>query len=112
MAMANGRTNWVGRITGSLLVRLVCYYAILVGVMVLIWQYMPRSEIIAHESLDALFGLGAAAVAGGRRAREVVPPLDQTTLAVTVALAMIRAVLLALPTAWVYTRTRAKSGYQ
>ena len=39
-------------------------------------------------------------------------PLDQTTLAVTVALAMIASVLLALPTAWVYTRTRAKRGYQ
>ena len=112
MATPNGQTNWLGTVTGSLLVRLVCYYAVLVGVMALIWRYMPRSEIIAHESLDALFGLGAGAVAGGRRAREVVPPLDQTTLAVTVALAMISAVLLALPTAWVYTRTRAKRGYQ
>jgi len=112
MATANGRTSWLGRITGSLIVRLVCYYAVLIGVMVLIWQYMPRSEIIAHESLDALFGLGANAAVGGRRVREVAPPLDQTTLAVTVALAMISAVLLALPTAWVYTRTRAKRGYQ
>ena len=112
MATPNGRTNWLGRVVGSLLVRLVCYYAVLVGVMVLIWQYMPRSEVIAHESLDALFGLGAGAVTGGRRARDVLPPLDQTTLAVTVALAMVSAVLLALPTAWVYTRTRAKRGYQ
>ena len=112
MATPNGRKNWLGRVTGSLIVRLVCYYAILVGVMLLIWRYMPRSEIIAHESLDALFGLGTGAVVEGRRAREVVPPLDQTTLAVTVALAMISAVLLALPTAWVYTRTRAKRGYQ
>ena len=112
MATANGRTNWLGRMAGSLLVRLVCYYAVLVGVMVLIWRYMPRSEVIAHESLDALFGLGAGAVVGGRRARDVLPPLDQTTLAVTVALAMISAVLLALPSAWVYTRTRAKRGYQ
>src|SRR5690242_20866218 len=69
MATANGRTNWLGRVAGSLLVRLVCYYAVLVGVMVLIWQYMPRSEVIAHESLDALFGVGAGAVVGGRRAR-------------------------------------------
>ena len=112
MAMVNGRTNWLGKVAGNLIVRLVCYYAILVGVMLLIWRYMPRSEVIAHESLDALFGLGAGSVAEGRRAREVVPQLDQTTLAVTVALAMISAVLLALPTAWVYTRTRAKRGYQ
>jgi hypothetical protein len=107
-----GRKSWLGKIAGSLVVRLVCYYAVLVGMMVLIQQHMPTSEIIAHESLDALFGIGSSAVEGGRRARPVVAPLDQTTLAVTVALAMIAAVLLALPTAWVYTRTRAKRGYQ
>jgi hypothetical protein len=115
MATANGRKSLVGQVTGSLIVRLVCYYAVLVGVMVTIWRYMPRSEVIAHESLDALFGsLGAGAIeGGGRRARAVAAtPLDQTTLAVTVALAMISAVLLALPTAWVYIRTRSKRGYQ
>jgi hypothetical protein len=112
MVTSNGRANWLGKVTGSLIVRLVCYYAVLVGAMAIIWRYMPRSEIIAHESLDALFGVGSGAVEGGRRARPVVTPVDQTTLAVTVALAMISAVLLALPTAWVYTRTRAKRGYQ
>jgi len=113
MATANGRASLLRRVFGSLLLRLVCYYAVLVGAMVLIWRNMPRSEVIAHESLDALFGVGAEAVeGGGRRARAVIAPVDQTTLAVTVALAMISAVLLALPTAWVYTRTRAKRGYQ
>jgi uncharacterized protein DUF4956 len=112
MVTANGRTSWLNKAVGNLIVRLLCYYAVLVGVMFLIWRYMPRSEVIAHESLDALFGLGANAVEGGRRARAVASPLDQTTLAVTVALAMVSAVLLALPTAWVYTRTRAKRGYQ
>jgi hypothetical protein len=113
MATHNGRTTWLGKVRGSLIVRLVCYYTILVGAMVLIWRYMPRSEVIAHESMDALFGsVGLGAVEGGRRARAAVTPLDQTTLAVTVALAMIASVLLALPTAWVYTRTRAKRGYQ
>src|SRR3954471_21413257 len=108
MVIANGRTSWLNNAVGSLIVRLLCYYAVLVGAMFLIWRYMPRSEVIAHESLDALFGLGANAVdGGGRRARAVASSLDQTTLAVTVALAMVSAVLLALPTAWVYTRTRA-----
>jgi len=113
MVMANGRTSWLGSVMGSLIVRLVCYYAVLIGAMVLIWRYLPRSELIAHESLDALFGsVGAGALeGGGRRARAVALPLDQTTLAVTVALAMIASILLALPTAWVYTKTRAKRGY-
>jgi len=113
MATSNGRTSWLRRVTGSLILRLVCYYALLVAAMTLIWRYLPRSELIAHESLDALFGsIGAGAIETGRRGRTVAAPLDQTTLAVTVALAMIASVLLALPTAWVYTRTRAKRGYQ
>jgi uncharacterized protein DUF4956 len=111
MVMANGRTSWLGRVMGSIIVRLVCYYAVLVGAMVLIWRYLPRSELIAHESLDALFGSVGVLDGGGRRARAAAMPLDQTTLAVTVALAMIASVFLALPTAWVYTRTRAKRGY-
>ena len=81
--------------------------------LVLIWRYLPHSDVIARESLDALFGsVGGAIEGGGRRARALAPPLDQTTLAVTVGLAMISSVLLALPTAWVYTQTRAKRGYQ
>jgi hypothetical protein len=115
MATANGRgrPGVLGALVGSLIVRLVLYYAALVAVMMLIWRYMPRSEIIAHESLDALFGSATGAVEGtGRHARLTEPPLNQTTLAVTVALAMFSSVLLALPTAWVYTRTRAKRGYQ
>ncbi|HZI43186.1 MAG TPA: DUF4956 domain-containing protein [Gemmatimonadaceae bacterium] len=113
MATANGRTSWLGGVMGSLVVRLILYYGVLVSAMVLIWRFLPRSELIAHESLDALFGtVGAGALeVGGRRARAAVMPLDQTTLAVTVALAMIASVLLALPTAWVYTQTRAKRGY-
>lgn len=113
MARANGggQTSFVGKLTASLIVRLVCYYAALIGVMYLVWQYMPRSEAIAHDSLDALFG-SLTGVTEGRRGRPVVAPLDQTTLAVTVALAMTASALLALPTAWVYTRTRAKRGYQ
>jgi Domain of unknown function (DUF4956) len=113
MVLSNGRTSWLGKVAGSLVVRLVCYYAVLVGAMVLIWRFLPHSEIIARESLDALFGsITTGAFDGGRRARAAVVPLDQTTLAVTVALAMTASVLLALPTAWVYTKTRAKRGYQ
>jgi hypothetical protein len=46
-----------------------------------------------------------------RAARDVIP-LDETTLAITVAVAMLAAVLLSLPVAWVYQLTRAKRGYQ
>src|SRR5919197_6510204 len=113
MATANGRSKgWLSRFMKSLIVRLLVYYAVLIGALVLIWRYLPHSEIIARESLDALFGSVGVVDGGGRRARVTAPPIDQTTLAVTVALAMISSVLLALPTAWVYTQTRAKRGYQ
>ena len=112
MTTENGRRNWLGKLVTSLIVRLVVYYAALIGTLVLIWRYLPHSDIIARESLDALFGSVGSIEGGGRRARALAPPLDQTTLAVTVGLAMISSVLLALPTAWVYTQTRAKRGYQ
>jgi hypothetical protein len=99
---------------GSLVVRLVVYYAVLIAMLAAVWRYVPHSEAIARQSLDALFGgtPEGTEILTGKKGRAAVVPLDQTTLAVTVMLAMLSAVLLALPTAWVYTRTRAKRGYQ
>jgi hypothetical protein len=114
MVQSNGRTSWLGTVKGSLIVRLVVYYAILVGLLAAVWRYVPHSEAIARQSLDALFGgtPEGSEILTGKKGRAAIVPLDQTTLAVTVTLAMLSAVLLALPTAWVYTRTRAKRGYQ
>lgn len=114
MAHANGRASWLGTLLGSLVPRLLVYYAVLVAVMAAIWRYLPHSEAIARGSLDVLFGgtPEGADILTGKRGRPPIVALDQTTLAVTEALAMLGAVLLALPTAWVYTRTRAKRGYQ
>lgn len=39
-------------------------------------------------------------------------PLDESSLAISVAVAILAAVLLSLPVAWVYQLTRAKRGYQ
>ena len=114
MAHVNGRASWLGTLMGSLVVRLVVYYAALVGIMAAVWRYLPHSEAIARGSLDVLFGgtPEGADLLTGKKGRLPIVALDQTTLAVTVTLAMLGAVLLALPTAWVYTRTRAKRGYQ
>lgn len=114
MASSNGRTSWLSTVTGSLVVRLLLYYAVLIAAVAATWRYVPHSEAIARESLDALFGGTTAGgeLLAGKKARPPLLALDQTTLAVTVLLAMTSAVLLALPTAWVYTQTRAKRGYQ
>jgi len=89
--------------------RSAVYYAVLITATSLAWRYLPRASHELPSSLDALFGGGRSEAA--RAARDVVP-LDEVTLALTVAVAMLAAVLLSLPVAWVYQLTRAKRGYQ
>jgi hypothetical protein len=112
IAVSNGRRNRLGALLGNIIVRLVVYYGVLIAVTAWAWRVLPHSEQIARESLDALFGSAPTAAAAGRRAARAAEALDQTTLAVTVALAMVSSVLLSLPVAWVYIQTRSKRGYQ
>jgi hypothetical protein len=88
-------------------IRSAVYYAVLIGATTLGWRWLPHGGAVVPASLDALFG-SAATVAKGT----VNAALDDVTLAVTVGVAMLAAVLLTLPVAWVYLITRAKRGYQ
>ena len=90
--------------------RAVVYYAVLITATTLAWRYIPRATHELPASLDTLFGGGRSAAAKAA-ARDLVP-LDETTLALSVSVAMLAAVLLSLPVAWVYQLTRAKRGYQ
>jgi len=90
------------------LVRAIVYYIVLIGGATLGWKYLPHAGVMAPQSLDTLFGGGPA----GASKNSTVIPLDEVTLAITVAVAMLAAVLLSLPVAWVYLLTRAKRGYQ
>ena len=94
--------------TTRVIVRLLVYYAVLIGVGVLIWELIPHMGAGAPTSLDAVFGGGPPPVPKGA----VTGALDEGTLAVTVAVAMLSAILLSLPVAWVYLLTRSKRGYQ
>ena len=105
--MAAGQTQTTA--TNRVVMRVVLYYIALVGAGVLVWRVLPRAGALTPTSLDALFG-GGPLVEPGKRAAAA--PLDEVTLAVTVAVAMLSAVLLSLPVAWVYLLTRAKRGYQ
>ena len=87
-------------------VRAVLYYIVLIGGATLLWRFLPHGSPEIPASLEALMG------SGGTPEPRVVPPLDEVSLAVTVAVAMTAAVLLSLPVAWVYLLTRAKRGYQ
>ena len=109
--MATAKKSAFAALMDNIILRLIVYYGAIVGLMLAAWRYVPHTQLIARESLDALFSAGAP-VAGTAKSAAAVGTLDQTTLATTVALAMGSAVMLALPIAWVYIRTRAKRGYQ
>ena len=87
--------------------RAIIYYAFLIAGITLAWRYLPRHSNEGSSSLESLFG-------GGSTAKNATPAvaLDEASLAITVGVAMLAAVLLALPVAWVYLLTRAKRGYQ
>lgn len=89
--------------------RSLLYYVVLIGAATLGWRSMPHGAAYAPTSLDALFGAGGPPVSmkGAPDAA-----LDEVSLALTVAVAMLAAVLLSLPVAWVYLLTRSKRGYQ
>ena len=87
--------------------RAIIYYVVLIGGTSLLWRYLPHAGAAAPASLDALFGGGPPVTRNGP-----IAPLNEVTLAVTVGVAMLASVLLALPVAWVYLLTRAKRGYQ
>lgn len=87
--------------------RAVVYYLVLIGSATLLWRFLPHESGAVPDSLQSLLGTGSEP-----DPRTAVPPLDDITLAVTVAVAMAAAVLLSLPVAWVYLLTRAKRGYQ
>jgi hypothetical protein len=93
------------------LTRVVLYYAVVFIAGTLVWRYLPRTRLIAAESLDALFGSATEVVRGSGKNATIQAP-DQGTLALTVVVAMLSAAALALPVAWVYTLTRSKRGYQ
>ncbi|MDB4916522.1 MAG: hypothetical protein JWM95_4166 [Gemmatimonadetes bacterium] len=94
--------------TSRVVLRLLVYYALLIGGGVLVWRGLPHAGAMAPASLDALFGGGPPPANKGSAAG----PLDEVTLAITVAVAMLSAILLSIPVAWVYLLTRAKRGYQ
>lgn len=94
--------------TSRVVLRLVAYYIVLIGGGTLLWRVLPRVGVFAPTSLDQLFGGGPPVNARGI----ATTPLDEVTLAVTVAVAMLASIALSLPVAWVYLLTRAKRGYQ
>jgi hypothetical protein len=89
------------------LTKVVVYYVVLFVIGLLVWDFLPRAGGFA-QSFDLLSGTALPTTSA--RAPKV--SVGEVNLSLTVALAMISAILLSIPIAWVYVLTRAKRGYQ
>lgn len=94
------------RFFGHVVVRVVLYYAALVGGTALLVASVPAAVLEPILAPGAGMARGLEAVAEGG----AVPARSATPLGALAA--MGGAVLLALPVAWVYLATRAKRGFQ
>ena len=90
------------------ILRVVGYYAILIAAGWLILSQLPASTGFGAFGLEPLFNAGASG-SGKVAATAVVPDSNRAT---AVAVAMLAAILLSIPVAWIYQLTRAKRGYQ
>jgi len=101
-------------IRNNVILRTTVYYIVLFGFSAWLWA-LPVAKPVVHGSMEALLagGGGFPGMSKSQAARAAASTtVDETTLTLTVAAAMIGAVLLVLPVAWIYTLTRQKRGYQ
>jgi len=103
--------DFVTRLRGDVVVRVIAYYVLLGAAVALFWRFAgDRIPFLVTSSSNTLFGGGAVSAADAFRGDNSGD--GQTGLGVPAAIAMVSAVLLALPVAWLYTLTRRKRGYQ
>lgn len=97
----------------NVVVRTALYYVALFTVAALLYR-LPAAKRVMHSSLQSLLSGGGLEFMGRSEAARAAAAvnIDEVTLAITVAAAMIGSVLLTLPVAWIYTLTRQKRGYQ
>ncbi|MBY0488555.1 MAG: DUF4956 domain-containing protein [Gemmatimonadaceae bacterium] len=100
-------SSWRSAPATRVILRSVVLYVALAVLATMAWEVLPRGNAEIPSSLDALFGKADAV-----SKQQSAAPLDEGTLAFTMAVAMAAASLLSLPVAWIYQLTRAKRGYQ
>jgi hypothetical protein len=101
-------------VVDNIVLRTAAYYVVLFAVAAGLSR-LPGAQEVMRDSMDALLS-GSTGFPGVGRSAAVQAASDAeltaTTLTITVAAAMLGAILLALPVAWIYTLTRQKRGYQ
>ncbi|MEO5568731.1 MAG: DUF4956 domain-containing protein, partial [Gemmatimonadaceae bacterium] len=109
--MAHKSGGFLAPIVHNIVLRTVVYYVVLFAVAR--WMYrFPQAKDLLQDSLEALvngqgFSLSRSDVAATLNA----PSVSSMSLALSTAISMVGAVLLALPVAWIFTLTRKKRGY-
>ncbi|HEX2723955.1 MAG TPA: DUF4956 domain-containing protein [Gemmatimonadaceae bacterium] len=89
------------------LLKVVAYYAVLIPLGWLVLDKLPAGSSFATSGFQPILGDGIKTAAATS-----VSTAPHPGGAVAVAAAMMAAILLSLPVAWVYQLTRAKRGYQ
>ena len=108
------------RLWDNIVVRVAGYYAVLLGIGVMIWQRLPKdaaglpsgpfAELLGGRGADALSqGVSREIFANQTTRAAGIAPFD---VALSTSLAVVTALLLTLPVAWIYTHTRRKKGFQ
>ncbi|MEO8193721.1 MAG: DUF4956 domain-containing protein [Gemmatimonadales bacterium] len=98
----------LGSNSTRVVLKVVIYYAVLIVAGWFILNLLPVSPGLASFGLESMLGVAPAANA----VKNAAPILDEPNRAAAVAAAMLAAILLSLPVAWIYQLTRAKRGYQ
>ncbi|MBA3646330.1 MAG: DUF4956 domain-containing protein [Gemmatimonadaceae bacterium] len=113
MASPSTRAPSASRLEQNILLRVAVYYLVLFGAAFMAWRYLPDS-MLPHQTLDSLISAPSDINVIPSKKHPGGPAFSgtQATLTANVAVAMIAALLLILPIAWVYILTRHKNGYQ
>ena len=103
------------KIRKNIVLRTALYYLALFALTWLL-RRLPITRRVMKGSLEQLISSSGFAGLGGPSNIDIsstgAQPVDEVTMAVTVLVAMVGALALALPVAWIYGLTRAKKGYQ
>lgn len=103
------------KVRKNIVLHTALYYVVLFGLTWLL-RKLPIARQVMKGSLEQLISSGGFGGLGGPSNIEIrgtgAQPVDEITMALTVLVAMVGALALALPVAWIYGLTRAKKGYQ
>src|SRR5687768_7096264 len=106
MSMAGLAPASTGSPAIRVVARVVVFYAILIGVGIIARDQLPGASPLSGVALGDLMGDPKS---GAQAAASTGADSNRT---LSVIIAMMAAILLSLPVAWIYQLTRAKRGYQ